>query len=70
MFSKAGVTMGKNDINRTIKKAIKMAFAIEKVIRISNEINDLSDGIEEIERSLGKSKRCNNFRQYPFIRKK
>jgi len=35
-----------------MKKAIKTVFAIEKIIKFKKAIDDLSDGIEEIEKSF------------------
>ena len=59
--------MAETDIAKSIKKAIKIAFALDKVIKISKAIDDLSDGIEEIEQSLGKAK---NIKEYSINRKR
>lgn len=54
---------------KSLKRAIRMAFAIEKVIKISNAIDDISDGIEEIEQSLGRNKYQRNENRHQHIEK-
>lgn len=44
--------MDSYDFYKTMKKAIKTVFAIEKIIKFKKAIDDLSDGIEEIEKSF------------------
>ncbi|NLM44252.1 MAG: hypothetical protein GX201_09620 [Clostridiales bacterium] len=40
------------DFYKTMKKAIIAAIAVEKLIKFSKEIDDISKGIEEIEKSF------------------
>lgn len=62
--------MDKNHTVKSIKKAIRMAFAIEKVIKISNAIDDISDGIEEIEQSFGRNRNKEHGKQCSTYSKK
>jgi len=68
--SEVNIIVAEYDIGKSLKKAIKLAFALEKVIIISKAIDDLSDGIEEIEQSLGKSKYYKNIKENYLKRKR
>ncbi|MDD2481210.1 MAG: hypothetical protein PHC44_04175 [Lutispora sp.] len=44
--------MSKSDFKKTIKKAILLADTIEKAAKLSHAIDDILEGLEEIEKSL------------------
>jgi len=44
--------MDSGDFYKAMKKAIKTVFAIEKIIKFKIALDDLSEGIEEIEKSF------------------
>lgn len=61
--------MSKNDLKKNIEKAIIIADVLEKAVKISHHIDDLSEGIEEIEKSLRLSKKNHFTREYLNIDK-
>ncbi len=63
------VTMSKSDLIKTVKKAIILADALENAVKISHAIDDLSEGIEEIEKSLRLSKKNYSTKEYLRIDK-
>ena len=61
--------MSNNDLKKTIKKAIFIADTIEKAMKISRIIDDISEGIEEIEKSVYSSKSNNFIKEHLYIEK-
>ena len=61
--------MNKSDLKNAVKKAIIIADALEKAVKISHAIDDLSEGIEEIEKSLRLSRKNYFAREYSMIDK-
>lgn len=62
--------MADNDFNKVLKKAIFIAGALDKAVRISRFMNDMADGIEEIEKSINLAKQDHIVQEYIFTDKK